>query len=1145
MPSDNKLPTPNSYSPVTDALQLGAVSPTYTWRKGGTKDPHDNHLWLSLTAADDLLVPEDDALIEIDPETKHVKFWATTELLDGVSFGENFLEGSTIKDGTISSDKLEPGIVIDGSITKLTTARNINGVLFDGTSNAINYGVCNTGAGIAAKTVSINNFELINGATITVKFANNNTANNPTLNVSDTGAKPIFYRGARLDKAQLTNNRYFTFVYDGTNYNVVGDLYIDTSTDENVTVTAVTDNQQYNLIGTENNSSYTGHINSFNSIKYNPNTSTLSVNHINSDVGGTWNQINAQTAGIINNISSNSLKGLITSKGSDGVFTITGTNNSLIASYTTNSLINDQYDGNSYQVSLLDSNGNSEFPGNITAPRLIGTADTATRAVNDANGNRITSTYATKVELNNYLRLTGGEITGNLYVPPINDELNVRVSTCGWVTTQIQNAVDQIVGTGSGGSDISLSSLSQQIQQNTTNIASLTTTVNAIDDNYVRYSSSQSLNNTQKSTARSNIGAFSSTGGTITGNVAISGSATVTGTTTSNNHIKITNSGVTIGNNPTSTVNRAVTFTDKTGANGHSMVRSTVANSGAVTTELMVKPNKSDGSYSSIAISVNNSGTVTTSAPNPRTGSDDRSIATTSWVNDAIADALVGNAQALADKTYNNVVAANTLTTLEQGLLYFTEIKPDDNLTGWRADYLIEISTPYDSYNAIAFVQLIGVGQSLEYQYDVAHKSADTISFDGFNYRAATTNTLASGKGHYFGLSLYRSTNPSSTTYARTINVKLLKAENCQCTLVDSIGNADDFGITDSSHQSNLYVDTSATGLYYPSNINYGDRLSVWDRRPVAGSAGLTNNTLVAENSSGQLVGLFNGTSLTTTSIKPYSILYYTGVDLASNRTGTADGTLFNVHRFSLSSIGATSLANSTIYIEGTIDINSWLFKCERLTSSMTNSKKQYVLLGYSNATYGYLTTDHIVFGKIGSDSFKPITAKPLITTPAATSNDNTIATTAFVRSSITNGLINPSINSDVESETYINLHAYEGSFTKASLPSEQYSNAIYFYDGSGNEEETNLLGWVSQDSITNQISVSTGIQHPTSTSPTQNSQLVVGYKKSGSSWTSFATAPQPPTTDNSNAIATTKYVQDNLEKIDEFLQVIDCGEIP
>lgn len=1140
MPSDNNLPTPNSYSPVTDALQLGAVSPTYTWRKGGTEDPQDNHLWLSLTAADDLLVPENDALIEIDPETKHVKFWATTELLDGVSFGENFLEGSAIKDGTIDSDKLKPGIVIDGSVTKLTTARNINGVLFDGTSNAINYGVSNTAAGTAAKTVSINNFELISGATITVKFANNNTANNPTLNVSDTGAKPIFYRGARLDKAQLTNNRYFTFVYDGTNYNVVGDLYIDTSTDENVTVTAVTDNKTYNLIGTENNSSYTGHVNSFNSVKYNPNTSTLSVNHINSNVGGTWNQINAQTAGIINSTSSAGLTGLITSNQTSGVFTITGSTDALLASFTARDLVDDDYDGNSYQVSLLDKNGNSEFPGNIIAPRLIGTADTATRAINDANGDRIDSTYARANDLSQYLLLSGGTITGNLFVAPIDGESNVQVSTCGWVNVQIQNAIDQIVGGGSGGgSDVSLTSLSQQVQQNTTNIAALTTTVNALDSNYVRYSSAQSLNNTQKSTARSNIGAYSSSGGTISGNV------TITGTLSDRNNIKLINTSVTTGTNPTSTTNRALTFTDSTDNNIHGMVRNVVSNSGVVTTELMVKPNKSDGSYSSLGISVNNSGTVTTSAPNPRDGSDDQSIATTSWVNDAIADALVSNAQALADKTYNNVVAASTLTTLEQGLLYFTEIKPDDSLSGWRADYLIEISTPYDSYNAIAFVQLVGIGQSIEYLYNVAHKSTDTISFDGFNYRAATTNTLASGKGHYFGLSLYSSTNPNNTTYARTINVKLLKAENCQCTLVDSIGNADDFGITNSSHQANLYVDTSATGLYYPSNINYGDRLSVWDRRPVAGSAGLTSNTLVAENNAGQLIELFNGTSLTTTSIKPYSILYYTGVDLASNRTGTADGTLFNVHQFSLSSIGATSLANSTIYIEGTIDINSWLFRCERLTSSMTKSNKQYVLLGYSNASYGYLTTDHIVFGKIGSDSFKPISAKPLITTPPATSNDNTIATTAFVRSSITSGLINPSINSDAESETYINIHAYDGSFTKASLPSEQYSNAIYFYDGSGGEEETNLLGWVSQDSITNQISVSTGIQHPTSTSPTQNSQLVVGYKKSGNSWTSFATAPQPSTTDNSNAIATTKYVQDNLEKINEFLQVIDCGEIP
>ena len=124
MPSQRQLPTPNQRSPISDAIQLGAVWPTYTWRKGGTEDPEDNHLYLTIGSADELLVPEDDALIEIDPETRFVKFWGATELLEGVSFGENTIYGSSLINGSITADKLSPGIVIDGSVAKLTTARN-------------------------------------------------------------------------------------------------------------------------------------------------------------------------------------------------------------------------------------------------------------------------------------------------------------------------------------------------------------------------------------------------------------------------------------------------------------------------------------------------------------------------------------------------------------------------------------------------------------------------------------------------------------------------------------------------------------------------------------------------------------------------------------------------------------------------------------------------------------------------------------------------------------------------------------------------------------------------------------------------------------------------------------------------------------
>lgn len=124
-----------------------------------------------------------------------------------------------------------------GTATKLATARNVNGILFDGNANRINFGVCSTSAATAAKTVACTGFALITGAEITVFFNTTNTAANPTLNVNNTGAKPIYYRGAAISAGYLAANRIYTFRYTGSAYSLVGDINTNT-TYNNATTTA-------------------------------------------------------------------------------------------------------------------------------------------------------------------------------------------------------------------------------------------------------------------------------------------------------------------------------------------------------------------------------------------------------------------------------------------------------------------------------------------------------------------------------------------------------------------------------------------------------------------------------------------------------------------------------------------------------------------------------------------------------------------------------------------------------------------------------------------------------------------------------------------------------------------------------------------
>ena len=109
--------------------------------------------------------------------------------------------------------------------TKLLTARTLDGISFDGGGDLSRYALCSTAGATVAKTVTVSNFLLKVGAVVVVKFAETSTAASPTLNVSGTGAKGIFFGGAAIGAGAVIAGRTYTLVYDGVGWDLVGDLY--------------------------------------------------------------------------------------------------------------------------------------------------------------------------------------------------------------------------------------------------------------------------------------------------------------------------------------------------------------------------------------------------------------------------------------------------------------------------------------------------------------------------------------------------------------------------------------------------------------------------------------------------------------------------------------------------------------------------------------------------------------------------------------------------------------------------------------------------------------------------------------------------------------------------------------------------------
>ncbi|MCM1218045.1 MAG: alpha-helical pore-forming toxin family protein [Lachnospiraceae bacterium] len=105
--------------------------------------------------------------------------------------------------------------------TKLVAARSINGMLFDGSADRVNYGVCDTAAGTEKiLAVKCDGFKLVTGAEINVVFTNvHKYAYGYKLNVNNTGEINIKFNSSTGNQyGFFEKERIYKFFYDGTNW---------------------------------------------------------------------------------------------------------------------------------------------------------------------------------------------------------------------------------------------------------------------------------------------------------------------------------------------------------------------------------------------------------------------------------------------------------------------------------------------------------------------------------------------------------------------------------------------------------------------------------------------------------------------------------------------------------------------------------------------------------------------------------------------------------------------------------------------------------------------------------------------------------------------------------------------------------------
>lgn len=189
---------------------------------------------------------------------------------------------------------------IEHRITFNTSAGTISTIVMNsidlseiGGSSTYAYGTCDTaaGTGIKAVTLADSNFTVSTGSIVAVKFTNANSVASTSLklSVADVTAQIKYLNTTFPSNQHWSAGSIVEFIYDGSAWQVLGNIKDNIGTDTKVTQTITTTNSTYPLLfsATANKSTSSADAARFSSnLKYNPSTDTLTVGNISSNIPG-------------------------------------------------------------------------------------------------------------------------------------------------------------------------------------------------------------------------------------------------------------------------------------------------------------------------------------------------------------------------------------------------------------------------------------------------------------------------------------------------------------------------------------------------------------------------------------------------------------------------------------------------------------------------------------------------------------------------------------------------------------------------------------------------------------------------------------------------------------------------------------------
>ena len=145
---------------------------------------------------------------------------------------ESLVENNTAPPAKLVNNAVVPDTnwrIVSGIPTNYGLEGRCQAKITDGAQVGLGYGSSSDAATTQARTAAIANFILMKNMPVTIRFVNAVNVFGATLNISTTGAKPIFIDGLAVQPGIIKKGSIVTFIYDGTSWNIVEIQEVKTS----------------------------------------------------------------------------------------------------------------------------------------------------------------------------------------------------------------------------------------------------------------------------------------------------------------------------------------------------------------------------------------------------------------------------------------------------------------------------------------------------------------------------------------------------------------------------------------------------------------------------------------------------------------------------------------------------------------------------------------------------------------------------------------------------------------------------------------------------------------------------------------------------------------------------------------------------